>query len=210
MRRSFHIWGVIFQGKNSDALNKSLLTKGKATLEERKERVGNDNPKEKIASQVLIKSLGIISISEGPIQWVNIKRRDGENHRTYYIDYAIPDLSITSKNTLNKANSEIRIKTHRVKNFPRFGKVIDVIWRSNSSDMGLVNSLNEDVSIKKIIQKIRDIEIIAVSEGNCWIIRLVQHVTRFGKHRVHVPTVDEWKSYLKISEYLLSTNERHV
>ena len=78
--------------KLCDELNK-LLVKGRAELEKRK-ILGKDNPKEKVAGQFAIKSLGIISISEGPIQWCNIKRRDGRNHRTYTLDYVIPDPDI--------------------------------------------------------------------------------------------------------------------
>ena len=197
--------------KLCDELNK-LLVKGRAELEKRK-ILGKDNPKEKVAGQFAIKSLGIISISEGPIQWCNIKRRDGRNHRTYTLDYVIQDIDINSKipdKSATQRHDDIKIKTHRVKSFSIFGKAVDLRWKTSIPNFELVNLLNDDEFVKKTILESKgkgitaDLEIKSVNKDKCWIIRLSHTISKFAKHGVPIPTIDQWTVYNKIATYALA------
>ena len=197
--------------KLCDELNK-LLVKGRAELEERK-ILGKDNPKEKVAGQFAIKSLGIISISEGPIQWCNIKRRDGRDHRTYTLDYVIQDQDINSKipgKSSTQRHDDIKIKTHRVKSFPIFGKVVDLRWKTSIPNFELVNLLNDDEFLRKTIMESKgkgitaNLEIKSVNKDKCWIIRLGHTVSKLAKHGVPIPTIDQWTVYNQIATDILA------
>ena len=195
--------------KSRDKLSEktqSILPNGTATLAPRKDALGMKDPREKIGKGVFWKSLGIIDISEGPIKWCHVLRRDSKNNRKYRVEYAVPDSAIASKIhdiSLSHKQDDISIKTDRVKKFPIFGKVVDMNWKSNRKNLKLVNSLNNDTTIKKTIMDTGNIEIRSYVEHGCWMIRVSNPILR--SHRPKHSTKEEWICYLKITEYLLSS-----
>ena len=75
---------------------------------------------EKIGNVWNMRSLGVIEIDEEPIKWINVLKQDGGKNnppRWRYI-YIIPDERISG-------STKIKVKTHRKKSFPLFGKIID-------------------------------------------------------------------------------------
>ena len=66
---------------------------------------------------------------------------------------------------LNKlVGQKISIKTDRKKNFPLFGKVVDVTLKGYDGASGLINTLSQDTAIKELSKKIGNLEIKSQSE----------------------------------------------
>jgi hypothetical protein len=90
------------------------------------------------------KSLGLIQIKRSPILWVNVLRAQGsgDNPDTYRWICGIPDV---------RHLPEIRVRAFRVKSFPIFGHVIDLVWKGNDNNSGIIRSLSADQRLKETI-----------------------------------------------------------
>ncbi len=174
-----------FRDKARDKICNSLQVLGiDAQMAER------GRPEEKIGGK---DSLGLIDIPEGPISWVNVRKEysGGESGSTdYYTDYGVPDprLGTNFKGAV--------IFTHRKKKFPLFGKVVDLYWEGNDfSDLGIIDRMNSDISIKHPIMETRDVEIWPHDDHGCWIISVESK---------EPPSEELWNCYQTIAKHLLA------
>ena len=139
------------------------------------------------------RSLGVIDISGGPVKWINILKKDGSKNSPprWWVVMGIPDDKSVS------THQETKIKTVRKKNFPLFGKVVDVIWKGSDVDTGLVNTLTADVAIKTLSKSVGNLEIKSqTNEFQGWTLTVDR---RFN------PTNKDWETIEKIADYILSS-----
>ena len=80
-------------------------------------------------------------------------RQDRQPPPQWWVALDIPDERATS------SRQQIKIKTVRKKNFPLFGKVVDVIWKGVDADTGLMNTLSKDLPTKTLTTRIGNLEI---------------------------------------------------
>ena len=139
------------------------------------------------------RSLGVIDISGGPIKWINILKKDGSKNSPpkWWVVLGIPDDKLVS------ARQETKIKTVRRKNFPLFGKVVDVVWKGSEGGTGLVNKLSADVPTKTLAKGIGNLEIKSQTNGfQGW---------TFTVDRRFNPTNKDWETIEIIADYILSS-----
>jgi len=147
-------------------------------------------------------SLGIIHIPEGPIRWIDVRKEinlSDQGSRTYYqTNFAVPDPRLAPDSPW------IRIKATRVKNFPLFGRVVDLRWKGNDSGLGIVSRLNGDYQLKQPIMYSRDILIISIREYSCWILSTTHRrgLTSIGTR--YVAFEELWNCYQAIARHLLA------
>ena len=92
---------------------------------------------------------------------------------------------------------DTKIKTVRKKNFPLFGKVVDVIWKGSEAGTGLVNTLSVDVPIKTLAKSVGNLEIKNQTNGfQGWTLTVDR---RFN------PTNKDWETVERIADYILSS-----
>ena len=128
------------------------------------EMADRGRPEEKIDNSWYQRSLGIIDISEGPVRWINILKRDRskDSPPKWWVVMGIPD------NVCMPGSKEIKIKTVRKKDFPFFGKVVDVIWKGDVGSTGLIDTLSIDQDVKSLSERLGNIEIKSYfSSGQC-------------------------------------------
>ena len=128
------------------------------------EMADRGRPEEKIDNSWYQRSLGIIDISEGPVRWINILKRDRskDSPPKWWVVMGIPD------NVGMAGSKEIKIKTVRKKAFPFFGKVVDVIWKGDVGSTGLIDTLSRDQDVKSLSERLGNIEIKSYfSSGQC-------------------------------------------
>ena len=145
-----------FRDKSRDELTWNLtnLTGVNAQMSER------ERPEEKVENSWYQRSLGVIDISDGPIKWISILKRDRskDSPPKWWVVMGIP---LDGDGTVGQ---KISIKTDRKKNFPLFGKVVDVTWKGDDGASGLINTLSQDTAIKELSKKIGNLEIKSQSE----------------------------------------------
>ncbi len=148
-------------------------------------------------------SHGPIYISKGPIRWINVRSINlGSptwllSQTRYYIDYGVPD------ERLVPFSRELEIKLVRKKTAPIFGQIVDSCWKGRPSGLGIINRLNNDLSITTILMSVKKLRIHTddyrdVIYGNwyrCWVI---ETRTRMP------PSMELWNCYQKIARYLLA------
>ena len=177
-----------FRDKSRDKLAEDLKSLGKrADLAER------GRAEEKTENSWYQRSLGVIDISGGPIKWINILKKDGSKNSPprWWVVMGIPDDKLLS--TLQ----DTKIKTVRKKNFPLFGKVVDVIWKGSEGGTGLVNTLSVDVPIKTLAKSVGNLEIKSQTNGfQGWTLTVDR---RFN------PTNKDWETVERIADYILSS-----
>ncbi|MQG40192.1 MAG: hypothetical protein FI718_09445 [SAR202 cluster bacterium] len=138
-----------FRDKSRDELAKNLDQLGvKAKMLERK------IVQEKIGNVWWMRTLGVIEINEGPIKWINILKKDRSQNSppAWRYIYIIPDERISG-------STKIKVKTHRKKSFPLFGKIIDTTWKGEDQGTELISLLSNDEVIKKLAKDLGNMEI---------------------------------------------------
>ena len=177
-----------FRDKSIDKLAWTLtnLTGVKAQISERK------RPEEKVENSWYQRSLGVIDITDGPIKWISILKKDGSqnNPPKWWVVMGIPFVEDVT------TDQKISIKTVRKKAFPFFGKVVDVTWKGDDNVSGLINTLSQDTSTKELSKKIGNLEIKSQSEG-------FQGWTLTSDKRF-APTSKDWEVIQSIANYILS------
>jgi hypothetical protein len=153
-------------------------------------------PEEKIRASLFgMGSMGIIDLpDESLVSWINvvrIKRRDKNGPARYRTVFGIPD------DTIPLQHKQIKIKTIRKKNFPIFGKIVDVYWRGNDSSLGLVEKFSEDQQIDDLAKGLGNLSIFT-HPGK-------MHGWTFETDRIGLPTMDQWEVIQKIAEFLLKS-----
>ena len=177
-----------FRDKTRDDLANALNLIGvKAEMADR------ERAEEKGENSWYQRSLGVIDITEGPIRWINILKKDPskDSPPRWWIVMGIPDDSAVS------IRKQIKIKTKRKKSFPLFGKVIDVTWEGEDGGTGLAKTLSDDVLIKTLAKRSGNLEIkrqAGIFQG--WALTV---------DRKFSPTREDWVTVEKISDYILSS-----
>ena len=145
------------------------------------------------------RSLGVIDISGGPVKWINILKKDGSKNSPpkWWVVMGIPDDKLVSTRQATK------IKTVRKKNFPLFGKVVDVIWKGSEVDTGLINSLTTDVTIKTLAKSVGNLEI--KSQAQAWTLTVFLGQRGLFSNRPFTLTEQDWETVEKIADYILSS-----
>ena len=149
-------------------------------------------PEETIETGFYTQSLGMIDIAEGPIRWVNVRKRQPRGPDAsvaYYTDYGVPDTR------LEPDSPRPRIESVRIKTSLLVGQVVDLRWRGEDFGLGIVSRLNSDASIKGPIMRSRDVTIQAYSDHKCWII---------STETRDPPSGELWSCYQAIARHLLA------
>ena len=175
-------------------------------------------PEEKVENSWFQRSLGVIDISEGPIRWINILKRDRSKDTPpkWWVVMGIPDTVEISR------SKEIKIKTVRKKNFPLFGKVVGVDWKGDSGSTGLGSTLSIDQDVKMLTEPLPNMQIKSHSNtNNCENSREKRNATTsfcvscggflgfqgwtlvFDKR--FTPSNKDWGVICKICDYILSS-----
>ncbi len=115
---------------------------------------------EKVHNSWYQRSLGVIDLSEGPIRWINVVKKDRskDSPPKWWINFCIPDERLISD------RETITIRTVREKSVPLFGKVVDVTLKGEDHGTGLVNLLSNDEMTKSLATEIGNLEIRSYSE----------------------------------------------
>ena len=147
---------------------------------------------EKVENSWYQRSLGVIDITDGPVKWISILKKDRSQHSPpkWWVVMGIPFAEDTT------TDQKISIKTVRKKTFPVFGKVVDVTWKGDDNVSGLINTLSQDTSTKELSKKIGNLEIKSQSEG-------FQGWTLTSDKRF-APTSKDWEVIQSIANYILS------
>jgi len=177
-----------FRDKSIDKLAWTLtnFTGVKAQISERK------RPEEKVENSWYQRSLGVIDITDGPIKWISILKKDGSqnNPPKWWVVMGIPFVEDVT------TDQKISIKTVRKKAFPFFGKVVDVTWKGDDNVSGLINTLSQDTSTKELSKKIGNLEIKSQLERfRGWTLT---------SDKIFNPTSQDWKVIQSIANYILS------
>ena len=130
---------------------------------------------------------GVIDVSEGPIRWVNVvlwgySQESGADW--YKTDYGVPD---------PRCLPSLEIRSIRMRRFPKFGRVINVVWKGDDCGLGIGHRLSSDEAISSAIMSTRD-EVRVVANHGCWLIRRDNRAT---------PSAEQWSCYQAIAEHLL-------
>ena len=183
--------------KTRDQLVDNLNLIGvKANMADRKsvtlEKTSISKHLEKTENSWYQRSLGLIEVIEGPIKWINVLKKDGSDKSPprWWIVMGVDDNRVLS------TSRKIQLKTIRKKNFPIFGKVTDVSWQGSDKDTNLSDRLSKNEATKSLATRVGNIEIkIQTKEFKGWTITV---------DRKFNPTIEDWKTFQTIADYLLS------
>ena len=175
-----------FRDKTRDDLAYALNLLGvRAELAER------ERDEERIQSSWR-RSLGVIDILGEPVEWINVTKRDGSQHSPpqWWNVLFIPDERIAS------IRAPVEIDTVRRKSFPLFGKITGVTWKGDDGGTGLMTTLANDPTVKKLSVKIGNLEVRSYSEElQGWTLQVDR---RFR------PTRQDWEAITTVAEHLLA------
>jgi hypothetical protein len=178
----------VFRDKSRDTLAQNLNALGiRADLAER------GRAEEKVENSWYQRSLGIIDISEGPVRWINILKKDGSKNSPpqWWVILGIPDERPLSE------HKAVDIKTIRKKTIPLFGKVVDVTWRGDDHHTGLIEVFSNDGTVKNLAKRVGNLTIHSYAkEFQGWTLQV---------DRRFAPTSQDWTAIQKIASYILSS-----
>ncbi len=151
-------------------------------------------------------SLGLIEIRQSPVRLVNVLKEKiqtvsqggGGFTSTNYIGvYLIHDPEVDKM-------ERIYIESTRVKNFPVFGRVIDLRWKdyTYTAVPNLIKRLGQDESLKQALISLKeDIKVESYPDCACWAIR----PPGYGS-KVPAPSREQWDCYETIARHLLEAS----
>jgi hypothetical protein len=145
-------------------------------------------------------SLGITRIFDGPIRWVNTRRKRIYRElfgkygvpTEYYTDYGVPD------SRLGIDSPSAGIRAIHLYAGPLSDKVVDIHWDGGESYPDIIDRLNSNTEIKETIMRNVDIDIMAFPVG-CWLIS-----TKWSDDYRIIPTKELWNCYQAIANHLLA------
>ena len=178
-----------FRDKTRDDLAAALQSLGlPASMSER------DVPIENVQKPGWARALGGIEIAEGPIPWINVFKRDGNQYsatRWWYV-FLVPDDRPIAEDRF------VSIKSATKKSFPLIGFKIGMSWGGEDYDTGLLTTLSDDLNVRQLVLKRNDLEIKRhdKSDFDGWAIIIEK---RFA------PSHEEWRVIQQIAEYLLES-----
>jgi len=162
-------------------------------------------PEERIGENWKGKSQGLIEIRDSPIQWVNVVKEKGRggpdgggSPDTHTNVYLVPAPTPSTK-------WHYQVESVRVKSVPLFGRVVDLLWKSNF-ESELVRRLNEDVSLKESLIRLNEDVVMRSFPGHgYWALISKQYPSSlFGAPcRQSAPSREEWDCYKTITAHLL-------
>lgn len=159
----------------------------------RAEMAERGREEEKVHNAWWNRSLGVIDLSEGPIRWINVIKKDQskESPPMWWVNFCIPDERPIS------GGREIDVKTVRKKSFPLVGRVIGVEWRGKDHSTGLINRLTYDQAAKDLATRRGNVRIRSYeNEFQGWTLQIESRLE---------PNRQDWNAIQDIAEYLLST-----
>lgn len=127
-------------------------------------------------------TVGSKTISEGPIQQVNIRdegdgpwvQGDTGPSRKHYADFVIPDPRSTSQPWRN-----FHIYSCKVRTFPLIGRVVKCSWKGNDLGLGILNRLSDDGPVNSLLMKSKVVHIHVTREA--WIITVQVIIHESGR-----------------------------
>ena len=200
----------MLRDETRDQLTKTLNALGiQASMVERKRaieflyfRFPAGQREENIEKGFWYKSLGLINIEDGPIRWINNLRHDRRNGPKRRVIMLIPDETITI------GSRQVKIRTHRKKTFPLFGRTLDVSWSGKDHNLGLIEALSHDVEVLAFAKEFGDIKLKSHAKDKIWTMEVNDKIV--GKDRDHrlilrgnKITNSDWSTLQKIANYLL-------
>ena len=181
--------GESLRGKTRDEICNNLRAIGvEAKVSER------DRPEEKIGVGWPTEPLGLIDVTGGPIQWLNVTKLLTQYETDYGIDYGVPDSNLAGW-------PNVKLHSVHVRAFPVFGKVTDLGWAGEDNGRGVFERLTADRSlIEPLIPQIDDVSVKAHSKSGCWILRTTNaRVSR-----------ELWDCYQRIAQHLLDASAAYA
>ena len=149
---------------------------------------------EKVENSWYQRSLGVIDITDGPVGWINILKKDGSKNSPprWWVVLGIPDERPVP------GHKTIDIKTVRKKSFPLFGKVVDVRWKGDDAGTGLNDLFYYD----------EDVKIFAVHAGNLTVHSYNREELRGWTVQIDRrwnPTIRDWTGIQQMAKHILSS-----
>ena len=148
---------------------------------------------EKIENSWYQRSLGIIDISEGPVRWINILKKDASKNSPplWWVVLIIPD----DRPLPN--HRAVDIKAVRKRAFPLLGRIVDVVWKGRDHHTGLVEALSRDEEVKDLAKRIGNLAVHSYArEFQGWTLTV---------DRRFEATSQDWDAIQKIANYVLSS-----
>lgn len=178
-----------FRDKTRDELLDSLSALGvRASLIER------GTPSENRRKPTWARALGAIDLIDGPIQSINVFKRDGSQ-------YSRPRwwaaLYIPGERTFSR-NRPVSVKTVRKRSFPKLWKITDVTWTGEDLSTGLLSTLTNDRAVRHMAMSGGGLEIEheAIDDFTGWIMMI---------HGKFAPSGEQWSTVQQIVAYLLES-----
>ncbi len=142
------------------------------------------------------RSLGLITIPQGPIQWINIQEYSDEFYLDYYVIFGIPDSRLGDRSL-----GKFKINCFNVLKIPLVG-VIKLSWKGNDLGLGIVDRLSGDESVTSFLAASRYVEIRAFT--GFWTISVDVRGGKFFDGRPRFATRERWDCYQAIAGHLLA------
>ena len=175
-----------FRDKTRDELLDALNALGvPASLIER------DTPSENRRKPTWARAQGAIDLTDGPIQSINVFKRDGSR-------YSAPKwwavLFILEGRPLS-GSGPVSVKTVRKRSFPQLWKITDVTWTGEDGGSGLLRTLINDSAVRHMAMR-GDLEIEheASNEFMGWVMTI---------HGKFAPSGEQWSTMQQIVAYFL-------
>ena len=174
--------------KTRDKLAAALQDIGvQAEMAERK------RAEEKIEDSWFQRSLGLIDITDSPVTWINILKKDGSKNSPprWWVVFCIQDERPVPDYKI------VNIRSIRKKSIPVIGKVVDVTWKGKDHGTGLIESLNYDEEVKDMVKRAGNLTIHSYTkEFNGWTVQVDRRIN---------PSYQDWTAILKIAGYALES-----
>jgi hypothetical protein len=133
-------------------------------------------------------SIGILRLSTGFISWLNVlEYQIFDSPTDYRYIYGIPD------NRIHPGVFKVHLKSSQLKESWR-GKIVGVKWQGEDNNMGMMEWLNQQTSIRDVFFDLytrginADLEIDSEPNNGCWIMS-----TKIA------PTLELWNCYQSIA-----------
>jgi len=114
---------------------------------------------EKVAGSLV--TLGIIRTAPGPITWVSVQ--EDSDHGNRWRMLGVPDPK------LNVRFPQVRLNTVKIRKFPLLGPVTGLRWEGDDFGLGIIDRLNNEISVHSPIKSNHDLTIEADPAHGCWI-----------------------------------------
>lgn len=157
-------------------------------------------PEENLELRPYCESLGIIDIAESPIRWINVVRKRVGHVTEYFLKYGVPD------SRLSPSSPKVRIEAVPKYQFRLFGKITDLKWEREDSDLQIIGRMNSDGELKQMIIESRvNFTIHVHIDRGIWIIS--NDYSNFLTSPLYPPakySEEEWRICQAIAHHLVA------